>query len=123
MLIELFGGVPVDYQERENCCGWGASQLLINPREALKITYNKLKSAENVEADFILMPCPTCLYTLSKPEYREKIEKWFNEKLEIPTIHLNELIAILRGCEEERCITLRRKTPRLEEIFEIITQQ
>ncbi len=122
-LIELFGGVPVDYQERESCCGWGASQLLINPREALKITYNKLKSAENVGADFLLMPCPTCLYTLSKPEYRDNIEKWFGEKLEIPTIHLNELISILRGCEEERCISLTRKTPRLEEIFEIITQQ
>lgn len=122
-LITLFGGIPVDYQEKENCCGWGASQLLINPKEALKITYNKLKSAENVGADFILMPCPTCLYTLSKPEYRRNIEEWFGEKLEIPTIHLNELIAILRGCEEDRCISLTRKTPRLEEIFEIITQQ
>ncbi len=121
-LIELFGGVPVDYQERESCCGWGASQLLINPREALKITYNKLKSAENVGADFLLMPCPTCLYTLSKPEYRDNIEKWFGEKLEIPTIHLNELISILRGCEKERCISLTQKTPRLEEIFEIITE-
>ncbi|MFX1496110.1 MAG: heterodisulfide reductase-related iron-sulfur binding cluster [Promethearchaeota archaeon] len=122
-LIHLFGGHPVDYQERESCCGWGASQLIINPREALKITANKLRSAQDVGADFIVMPCPTCLYTLSKPEYREKMKKWFNEELDIPTIHLNELIAILRGCEEERCITLRRKTPRLEEIFDIITQQ
>jgi len=122
-LINLFGGYPVDYQEREACCGWGASQLIINPREALKITANKLKSAQNVGADFIVMPCPTCLYTLSKPEYREKMGKWFNEKLDIPTIHINELIAILRGCEEERCITLRRKTPRIEEIFNIITQE
>ncbi|UCD01963.1 MAG: hypothetical protein JSV23_02785 [Promethearchaeota archaeon] len=122
-LVTLFGGTPVDYQEREACCGWGASQLLINPKEALKITFNKLKSAESVGADFILMPCPTCLYTLSKPEYRDKMNKWFGEKLDIPTIHLNELIAILRGCEEERCITLRRKTPRLDEIFEIITRE
>ena len=121
-LVSLFGGTPVDYQERESCCGWGASQVLINPKEALKITYNKLKSAENVGADFLLMPCPTCLYTLSKPEYREKIQKWYGEKLDIPTIHLNELMAILLGCEQERCITLRRTTPRLQEIFEIITQ-
>ncbi|MFX1410814.1 MAG: heterodisulfide reductase-related iron-sulfur binding cluster [Promethearchaeota archaeon] len=121
-LISLFGGKSIDYQERESCCGWGASQILINPREALKVTYQKLKSAENVGANFILMPCPTCLYTLSKPEYREKMHKWYGEKLDIPTIHLNELIAILRGCEEERCITLRRKTPRIDEIFEIITQ-
>jgi len=121
-LITLFGGIPVDYQEKESCCGWGASQLLINPKEAHKVTYNKLKSAENVGADFLLMPCPTCLYTLSKPEYRQNIEKWFGEKLEIPTIHLNELISILRGCEEDRCISLTRKTPRLEEIFEIITE-
>ena len=121
-LVVLFSGNPIDYQERESCCGWGASQLIINPKEALSITFKKLKSAENVGADFILMPCPTCLYTLSKPEYREKMSKWFGEKLDIPTIHINELIAILRGCEEERCITLRRKTPRIEEIFEIITQ-
>ncbi len=122
-LVTLFGGIPVDYQEKESCCGWGASQVLIHPKEALKITFNKLKSAESVGADFILMPCPTCLYTLSKPEYREKMNKWFGKKLDIPTIHLNELIAILRGCEEERCITLRRKSPRLDEIFEIITKQ
>ncbi|MFX1481439.1 MAG: heterodisulfide reductase-related iron-sulfur binding cluster, partial [Promethearchaeota archaeon] len=122
-LVKLFGGTPIDYQEKESCCGWGASQLLMNPREALEITYNKLNSAETVGADFILMPCPTCLYTLSKPEYRTKIHKWFGVKLDIPTIHINELIAILRGCEEERCITLRRKTPRIEEIFEIITKE
>lgn len=121
-LVSLFGGNPVDYQEKESCCGWGASQLVIHPKEALKVTIKKLKSAERVNADFILMPCPTCLYTLSKPEYREKMHKWYGEKLDIPTIHLNELIAILRGCEEDRCITLRRKTPRLDEIFEIITQ-
>ena len=121
-LITLFGGTPIDYQERESCCGWGASQLLINPREALKITFNKLKSAETVGADFLVTPCPTCLYTLSKPEYREKMRKWYKQKLDIPTIHLNELIAMLRGCEEERCITLRRKTPRLDEIFDTITK-
>jgi heterodisulfide reductase subunit B len=60
---------------------------------------------------------------LSKPEYREKMNELFGEYLDIPTIHINELIAILRGCEEERCITLRRKTPRIEEIYNIITQQ
>ncbi|MFX1345736.1 MAG: heterodisulfide reductase-related iron-sulfur binding cluster [Promethearchaeota archaeon] len=121
-LIRLFGGDPVEYQEKESCCGWGASQLLINPREALKITFNKLRSAEAVGADFMVTPCPTCLYTLSKPEYREKMRKWYGSKLDIPTIHLNELIAILRGCEEERCISLKQKTPRIEEIFDIITQ-
>ena len=121
-LVELFGGNPVDYQERESCCGWGASQLVIHPKEALKVTYKKLKSAENVNADFLLTPCPTCLYTLSKPEYREKINKWYGEQLDIPTIHLNELIAILRGCEEERCITLRRKDKRIMEIYNTITQ-
>jgi len=63
------------------------------------------------------------LYDEQPLSLKLNIKKWFGEKIEIPTIHLNELIAILRGCEEERCITLTRKTPRLEEIFEIITQQ
>ncbi|MFX1381667.1 MAG: hypothetical protein ACFFBP_04415 [Promethearchaeota archaeon] len=43
--------------------------------------------------------------------------------MEIPSIHLNELISILRGCEEERCITLRRKTPRFDEIYKIIIHE
>jgi len=122
-LVKLFGGIPIDYQERESCCGWGASQIVIHPDEALKVTYKKLKSAENVNACFILMPCPTCLYTLSKPEFRDEMCKMFGDELEIPTIHLNELIAILRGCEEERCITLRRKSPRFDLIYAQITQE
>ncbi|MBD3338586.1 MAG: hypothetical protein GF353_05740, partial [Candidatus Lokiarchaeota archaeon] len=122
-LITLFGGTPVDYQERESCCGWGASQIVIHPDEALEITYKKLKSAENVNACFMLMPCPTCLYTLSKPEFREQIFKKHDEEIEIATIHLNELLAILRGCEEEKCITLRRKSPRFDLIYNTITEQ
>ena len=122
-LIDLFGGQPVDYMERESCCGWGASQVVLHPEEAFKITYNKLKSAENVEADFLLMPCPTCLYTLSKPEFRDKINELFQERLNIPTIHINELLAILRGCEEEKCVALRKNNPRIHEIYEIITEQ
>ncbi len=121
-MVELFGGVPVDYMEKESCCGWGASQVVLHLKEALQVTYNKLKSAEISGADFVLMPCPTCLYTLSKPEYRDKIEKWYGERLDIPTIHINELIAILRGCEEERCVNMRRTDPRIHEIYEIITQ-
>jgi heterodisulfide reductase subunit B len=122
-LIKLFGGEPVDYSEREACCGWGASQIVIHPDDALKTTHKKLRSAENVDACFLLMPCPTCLYTLSKPEFREKMENMFEDQLEIATIHLNELIAILRGCEEEQCVSLRRKSPRIHLIYETITQE
>lgn len=120
-LITLFGGTPVDYSEREACCGWGASQIVLHPDEALEVTYKKLKSAENVNACFLLMPCPTCLYTLSKPEFREKMCEMHDDKLEIATIHLNELIAILRGCEEEQCISLKRKSSRIHLIYETIT--
>jgi len=122
-LVTLFGGVPIDYSERESCCGWGASQIVIHPEDALKITYKKLKSAENVNACFLLMPCPTCLYTLSKPEFREKMYEITDDKLEIATIHLNELIAILRGCEEEQCVSLRRESPRIHLIYETITTE
>ncbi|TFF94676.1 MAG: hypothetical protein EU543_00655 [Promethearchaeota archaeon] len=122
-LITLFGGIPVDYSEKESCCGWGASQIVIHPEDALRITYKKLKSAENVNACFLLMPCPTCLYTLSKPEFRDQMYEITDDKLEIATIHLNELIAILRGCEEEQCVSLRRSSPRIHYIYETITSE
>jgi heterodisulfide reductase subunit B len=47
-LIKIFGGISIDYQERDACCGWGASQLVLHPNDALNITYKKLKSAEEV---------------------------------------------------------------------------
>jgi heterodisulfide reductase subunit B len=122
-LITLFGGDHVDYQEKDACCGWGASQVVVHPNDAFKITHRKLKSAVNVGADFLLMPCPTCLYTLSKPEFRKEISKLYNDYFEIPTIHINELIAILRGCEEERCVNMRKNNPRIHEIYEIITEE
>jgi len=82
----------------------------------------KLRSAENSNADLILMPYPTCLYTLSKPKFREKIFKWYGDYLDIPTIHINELFAFLRGYEEERCVYIRKNDPSIHEIYNIITQ-
>lgn len=122
-LVALFNGNLVDYSEKELCCGWGASQLVMHEDDALKITYRKLKSAENVKASFILMPCPTCLYSLSKPEFRIKMKELFNDQIEVATIHLNELIAILRGCEAEQCIALRRKSSRIDFIYNTITSK
>ncbi|MBD3196440.1 MAG: hypothetical protein GF317_15380 [Candidatus Lokiarchaeota archaeon] len=121
-LIKLFGGQPVGYSERDSCCGWGASQVVLHPEDAFKITYKKLRSCENVGACFILMPCPTCLYTLSKPEFRDQITEIFDDKLDIATIHLNELIAILRGCEEDQCVNLRKKSSRIHWIYQTITE-
>ena len=69
------------------------------------------------------MACPTCLYTLSKPEFRVKMSELFNDKLEVATIHINELIAILRGCEQDQCIALRRKSPRIDLIYNTITSK
>ncbi len=114
-LIGLFGGTPVEYQEKENCCGWGASQFVIHIQEALKITCAKLKSAQSVGADFLVVPCPTCLYTLSKPEYRQKIFDLFGETLEIPTLHINELIAVLRDMPEQ--IKILQKAPNLDKLL------
>jgi len=60
------------------------------------------------------------LYTLEK--YKIEIEKLFGEKLIIPSIHINELIAIMRGCEEEKCFGRRNKNLHLHKIYKIITQ-
>ena len=68
-----------------------------------------------------MVPCAPIAHI--KPEYRKGIANLYHEHFDIPVIHLNELLAMLRGCEEERCITLRRKTPRLEGIFDIITRE
>jgi heterodisulfide reductase subunit B len=112
-LIESLGGSVADYQERESCCGWGASQNVIHRDEALKITFNKLKSAENAGANLLVTNCPTCLYTLNK--FRDHMQELFGESPQIPAIHINELIGVLMEYEcDHYCLT--RVSPLIEEL-------
>jgi len=112
-IITVLGGKVQDYQERESCCGWGASQNVIHREQALQITYNKLNSAENAGADLIVTNCPTCLYTLNK--FRSNLSKNFGKELKIPAVHINELIGILMEYEcDQYC--LDRVSPLIEEL-------
>ena len=96
-LIETLGGTPIEYQERESCCGWGASQNVIHREKSLQITFNKLKSAEMAKSDILITNCPTCLYTLNK--FRGEIKDLLGEALTIPAVHINEVIGLLMGYE------------------------
>lgn len=112
-IIIILGGTITDYQERESCCGWGASQNVIHREEALQITFNKLKSAENAGADLLVTNCPTCLYTLNK--FREEMKSLFGESPKIPAVHINELIGVLMEYECDK-YCLERVLPFIEEL-------
>lgn len=104
-LITVLDGTVQDYQERNTCCGWGASQNVTHQKEALQITYNKLMSAERAGAEFLITNCPTCLYTLDK--FREEMKKLFGDAPNIPVIHINQLIGTLMEYECDQYCTER----------------
>lgn len=112
-IITILGGSIKEYQERDSCCGWGASQNVIHREEALQITFNKLKSAESAGAELLVTNCPTCLYSLNK--FRDDMKDLFGESPQIPAVHINELIGVLMEYEcDKYCI--ERISPLIEEL-------
>ena len=57
-LIVACGGVNVDYEEKNKCCGFHAE--LQAPRTAAVLTGNAVAGAMDANADWMVTPCPLC---------------------------------------------------------------
>lgn len=96
-MIQYLGGFPLEYEKKLLCCGSGVSQRLVHPDTSLEISYQKLKSIKMQDPDFILTICPYCEYEMDNAQIEIEIE--YDEVIEIPVIHINELLGLLFGLD------------------------
>ncbi len=96
-LITALGGEPVDYEGRSKCCGFPI--VMMNKESSLTMSGISLKEAKDKGADCLVTPCPLCHLNLDS--YQPEIDKIVQTKLNLPILHLPQLIGIALGIESK----------------------
>ena len=92
-LAELLGCQPIDYSGRTECCGFHTAAH--DERVAIKLTGQHIKSARSGGANAMVTPCPLCHTVLDG--FQREIEKDVGEKLDMPVLHLPQLVGLALG--------------------------
>ncbi|MEK7870958.1 MAG: CoB--CoM heterodisulfide reductase iron-sulfur subunit B family protein [Nitrospirota bacterium] len=96
-LITALGGEPVPYGGRIRCCGL---HIMLPAEEvALKMMGNHLSCAKERGAEIVVTPCTLCQISLDM--YQTKAEVVIDEKLNLPVLHLSQLIGLALGLSHE----------------------
>ena len=92
-VIRAVGGEPVKYAGRTKCCGFP----IILEKEAIAVAMagTNMKEAKEEGADFMVTPCPLCHMSLDL--YQEKAGKALNTSLNLPILHLPQLLGLAMG--------------------------
>lgn len=92
-VIQAVGGESVAYAGRTKCCGFP----IILEKEAIAVTMAgaNMKEAKDAGADFMVTPCPLCHMSLDI--YQERAGKAVGTTLDLPILHLPQLIGLAMG--------------------------
>jgi succinate dehydrogenase / fumarate reductase cytochrome b subunit len=96
-LAEILGCRPIDYSGRTECCGFHTAAH--DERVAIKLTGQHIKSAKANGAKTMVTPCPLCHTVLDG--FQREIEKDMGEKLDMPVLHLPQLVGLALGLAPE----------------------
>ena len=89
-LVESLGGEPVEYAERNLCCGaCFAISASYDRKASLKTTEAKLGSMIDGGAELILVTCPGCMATFDEAPL----------KVGLPVLHVAELVGLILGLD------------------------
>lgn len=92
-VIQAVGGESVAYAGRTKCCGFPI--ILEKEAIAMSMAGMNLKEAKDRGADFMVTPCPLCHMSLDI--YQERAGKAVGAKLDLPVLHLPQLIGLAMG--------------------------
>jgi succinate dehydrogenase / fumarate reductase cytochrome b subunit len=107
-IIEACGGVAIDYPAKIKCCGFP----IIQAREetALAELIQPIEQAMEAGADAMVTPCPLC--HLSLDAWQQKAEKHAGRPLNVPILHLAQLLGAAAGIREDE-LKFKRHVVRL----------
>lgn len=92
-VIKALGGEPVAYAGRTKCCGFP----IILEKEAIAVAMAgaNMKEAKDQGADCMVTPCPLCHMSLDI--YQERAGRAVQATLNLPILHLPQLIGLALG--------------------------
>jgi len=96
-LVEALGGEPIDWPLKTRCCGGSLTGTI--EEVGLRLSYIILREVRRRGADLVITTCPLCQFNLEC--YQERINKDFNESLEIPIIYFTQLMGLAFGISDK----------------------
>ncbi len=97
LLIRALGGVEVEYAGASQCCGFHS--LLVRKKTALRVAARPLLEAVQGQADFMVTACPLCHTVFDA--YQPQAEKVMKSRLNLPVLHLPQLVGLALGFSPE----------------------
>ncbi len=97
-LIAALGGKPVDYEGRKKCCGFPIT--FVNERASMTMNGKHMLEAKEKGADLMATSCPLCHINLDL--YQGKAEKVAGRRIDLPILHLPQLVGLAIGISPER---------------------
>lgn len=106
-LIQWVGGEPVLYAGRTKCCGFPV--ILEKEAIAVAMAGKNMKEAKEEGADFMVTPCPLCHMSLDI--YQERAGRAVNSALNLPILHLPQLLGLAMGIPAKELGVSRHLVP------------
>jgi succinate dehydrogenase / fumarate reductase cytochrome b subunit len=106
-LAEILGCRPIDYSGRTECCGFHTAAH--DERVAIKLTGQHILSARTNGAKAMVTPCPLCHTVLDG--FQREIEKDLKQDLDMPILHLPQLVGLALGLSPEELRIDRHMVP------------
>jgi succinate dehydrogenase / fumarate reductase cytochrome b subunit len=106
-LAEILGCRPIDYSGRTECCGFHTAAH--DERVAIKLTGQHVLSAKAAGAATMVTPCPLCHTVLDS--FQPEMEKDVDRKLDMPVLHLPQLVGLALGLTPEQLKIDRHMVP------------
>jgi len=96
-LIEALEGNSVDYESKNKCCGFHVD--LQAPKTSNALSGGALVDAIDNNADLMVTPCPLCQLNMDLKQ--DSAGKQLGRDIELPVLHLPQMIALALGCTAE----------------------
>lgn len=106
-VIRAVGAEPVDYSGKIKCCGFP----IILEKEDIALAMNgaNLKEAQDGGAQAMVTPCPLCHMSLDI--YQERAGRKIGANLNLPVLHLPQMLGLAMGVPAEDLGTQRHLVP------------
>jgi succinate dehydrogenase / fumarate reductase cytochrome b subunit len=96
-LAEILGCQPIDYSGRTECCGFHTAAH--DEEISIKLTGQHILAAKAGGAKTMVTPCPLCHTVLDG--FQREIEKDLGQNLNMPVLHLPQLVGLALGLSPE----------------------
>lgn len=96
-LLSVLGASPVYYRGRVMCCGFPIQ--FVKPTTASRIAGTQILDAKAHGAEAMATPCPLCHISLDA--YQNKAEQAVGRPLDMPVLHLPQVVGLALGASPE----------------------